>query len=88
MEALKCEWCQHDIASPLLVEKKLKGETWQYNACDKDCAHGLDVLDRIDEILFPSSKLELMPERHIVIGEEEAEDDTAPPEALPPLSFI
>ena len=81
MEALNCEWCMHPIAAPLIIEKK-NGDVCEYNACDKDCAHGLDVLDRIDEIVFLEPKLKDMPLRHRILESEE--DESSPPEENEP----
>ena len=49
-----CLWCQKPIAQNFLAKRA--GLFVPYQACDKDCAHGIDVVENIDRILFKTKK--------------------------------
>jgi len=83
---IECEWCARPISAPIVVEKK-SGEVWQYQACDKDCAHGLDVLDRIEEILYDSIRLSLMGKHHLVLATSESDSPEEELLTLPPMEL-
>ena len=46
----KCLWCQRPIEQNFLARRG--GLTVPYQACDKDCAHGIDVLEKLDLRMF------------------------------------
>jgi len=91
----KCLWCRTPIESKLPVKRG--GEEILYQACDTMCAHGIDVVNKIDILLFKKPDPEfaaaagLTPEGTRETIEEEDENDTEETTVeveKPEISFI